>query len=67
MEDRAYPIAPLDADGNDRRFTFGFVHDVGKVLEEHGYPPVGQQWRDHIELQQALYRFIYVGDERVAS
>lgn len=67
MEERAYPIAPLGADGNDHRFTFGFVHDVGKVFEEHGYPSIGQRWGDHLELQQALYRFIYLGDERAVS
>jgi hypothetical protein len=33
--------------------------DVAKVLEAHGYPPVraGLDW---VELQQALYGFLYV-------
>lgn len=70
MDERSYPIEPADPDGDDPRFTFGFVHDVGEVLARHGFPRVGQSWRDHLELQQALYRFIYVGDtrtERLAS
>lgn len=68
MDDRSYPITPIDLD--DPRFTFGFVHEVGEVLARHGFPAVGESWRDHLELQQALYRFIYVGDtrtERLAS
>jgi hypothetical protein len=70
MDERSYPIKPADPDGDDPRFTFGFVHEVGEVLAKHGFPGVGQSWRDHLELQQALYRFIYVGDmrtERLAS
>ncbi|MFS8104832.1 hypothetical protein LFM09_47800 [Lentzea alba] len=70
MDENSYPITLPDSDGDDRRFTFGFVHEVGEVFARHGYPPVGQSWRDHLELQQALYRFIYVGGtrtERLAS
>lgn len=62
---RAFPIRPLPDD--DARFTFGLTSDVAKVLQEHGYPPV-TNGRDLLELQQALYRFLYVGpdDEAVS-
>ncbi|WP_327160486.1 hypothetical protein [Streptomyces zaomyceticus] len=61
MSDRAYPIRPKPDD--DPRFTFGLVIDVARVLEEHGYPPV-KAGLDIVDLQQALYRFLYVGEER---
>lgn len=64
MDERSYPIELADPDGHDPRFTFSLVHEVGEVLTKHGFPGVGESWRDHLELQQALYRFIYVGDLR---
>lgn len=58
MTDRSYPISPRPDD--DPRFTIGLTVDVIKVLEEHGYPPV-KNGLDIVDLQQALYRFLYVG------
>jgi hypothetical protein len=51
----AYPL-PRPAD--DPKFTFGLIRDVGKVLAEHGYPPVGSGV-DHVRLQQTLFGFLY--------
>ena len=59
-QERAYPLPPA---GEDPRFTFGLSVDVAKVLEQHGYPPV-TAGRDLVDLQQALYRFLYVGGGR---
>jgi methyl coenzyme M reductase alpha subunit len=61
VSERAYPIRPQPED--DSRFTFGLTADVIKVLESHGYPPV-KNGLDIVALQQALYRFLYVGEER---
>lgn len=62
---RAFPIRPKPAD--DSRFTFGLTIDVAKVLAAHGYPdltdPAAGSGHDIVELQQALYRFLYVGEE----
>ncbi|RKN43109.1 hypothetical protein [Streptomyces hoynatensis] len=57
MSERAYPIRPVPSD--DRRFTFGLAIEVAAVLERHGYPPV-KSGEDLLELQQALFRFLYV-------
>ena len=59
-EPRAYPLPEA---GHDPRFTFGLSVDVAKVRERHGYPPV-TSGRDLVDLQQALYRFLYVGGDR---
>jgi hypothetical protein len=62
---RQYPIRPRPDE--DSRFTFGFALDVAKVLKEHGYPAV-TSGRDFLELQQALFGFLYGGpDGEVAS
>ncbi|MDK1474933.1 hypothetical protein QNO07_16135 [Streptomyces sp. 549] len=53
---RAYPIRPLPDD--DARFTFGLIRDVAEVLAAHGFPPV-TSGLDHVDLQQALFRFLY--------
>lgn len=53
--ERAYPLPAVD---EDPRFTFGLSVDVAKVLEQHGYPPIATG-RDLVELQQALYGFLY--------
>lgn len=64
MSERDYPIRPLPAE--DRRFTFGLVRDVAVVLERHGYPRVVNAM-DHVDLQQALFRFLYdSGNEAVS-
>lgn len=62
---RVFPVKPQG--GGDPRFTFGLTLDVAKILAEHGYPdltdPAVARGGDFVELQQALYRFIYVGPE----
>lgn len=61
MTARAYP---LPQDGNDDpRFCFGLVHDVGKVLEAHGFPPV-KNGTDAVDLMAALFRFVYATEGR---
>lgn len=54
---RQYPIRPAS---DDPRFTLGLTLDVAAVLERHGYPKVAAGL-DVVDLQQALYRFLYVG------
>lgn len=51
----AYPLPQAD---DDPRFTFGLVLDVAELLVTHGYPrpAAGADW---VELQQALFRFLY--------
>lgn len=53
---RLYPITPPPDD--DPRFTLGLAIDVAGVLEAHGYPEI-TGGGDFVELQQALYRFLY--------
>ena len=53
--ERAYPLPPAE---EDPRFTIGLTLDVAKMLEAHGYPPV-RAGLDLVELQQALYGFLY--------
>jgi hypothetical protein len=55
---RQYPIRPQPED--DSRFTFGLAKDIADVLEAHGYPKIAAGL-DFVDLQQALYRFLYVG------
>ena len=63
-QQRTYPLVLTDA---DHRFTFGLVHDVGEVLAGHGYPPL-VAGGDLVELQQALFRFLYrTGDAGVSG
>jgi hypothetical protein len=47
---------------DDPRFTFGLTYDVAAVLAEYGYPKIDggkDGGRDFVELQQALWRFLY--------
>ena len=53
-----YPLPKID---DDPRFTVGLTLDVVKVLEEHGYPR--PEAVDYVDLQQALFRFLYVGKD----
>ncbi|MGW4520129.1 hypothetical protein [Amycolatopsis sp. NPDC004378] len=53
---RAYPLPQPE---NDSRFTIGLVLDVADVLTRHGYPPLSGGGDDHVQLQQALFRFLY--------
>lgn len=61
MTDRAYPL-PRRPEG-DPRFTFGLIRDVAKVLADHGYPPI-VSGADHVDLQQALFGFIYARSDQ---
>jgi hypothetical protein len=54
---RRYPIS-RPADGNDSRFTMAVTLNVAKVLEKHGFPTI-ENGRDWVNLQQALFDFIY--------
>jgi hypothetical protein len=54
--ERQYPISPAPDD--DPRFTFGLAKDVADVLQAHGYPEI-TNGLDFLDLQQALYRFLY--------
>ncbi|WP_275293202.1 hypothetical protein [Amycolatopsis sp. La24] len=56
---RNYPLEHPESSGNDARFTFGLVLDVAEVLTRHGYPPLADSGLDHVDLQQALFRFLY--------
>lgn len=58
-DDRPPAAYPLPQTDDDSRFSFGLVLDVAEVLERHGYPrpAAGADW---VELQQALWRFLYV-------
>lgn len=53
--DRLYPCPRTE---DDPRFTFGLVLDVFGMLAKHGYPST-KSGRDFVELQQALFRFLY--------
>ena len=58
--ERTYPLArPAD----DPRFNLGLLVDVARVLAEHGYPQISEG-RDIVELQQALFGFLYAKEER---
>ena len=58
--ERVYPVTPMDGDA-DPRFTFGLLIDVVRLIEAHGYPSI--TGRDAIELQLALFRFLYGGSD----
>lgn len=62
MSARAYPL-PRPESGDDPRFTFGLMYDVGKVLEAHGFPPV-RNGSDHVDLMQALFGFVFASEAR---
>lgn len=51
-----YPL-PRPPEGDDHRFTFGLMLDVGDVLAKHGYPKVAG--RDAVALMRRLFDFIY--------
>lgn len=58
---RVFPVA---GDDSDPRFTKGLVIEVAALLQRHGYPgPIDMAPADWADLQQALYRFLYVGGE----
>jgi hypothetical protein len=51
-------LYPLPRPAADDRFTFGLLIDVLDVLETHGYPRPAAGG-DLVELQLALFRFLY--------
>ncbi|ADP78359.1 hypothetical protein [Pseudofrankia inefficax] len=55
MTGRAYPLPRPD---DDPRFTFGLMLDVAAVLARRGYPTL-TSGADLVELQQALFGFLY--------
>jgi hypothetical protein len=57
--DRTYPLPRPD---NDPRFSYGLLFDVRRVLIEHGYPTV-EHGRDLVDLQLALFAFLYGSGE----
>lgn len=61
MSARAYPLPRPESD--DPRFNFGLIHDVGKVLESHGFPPV-RNGSDHVDLMTALFGFVFESEAR---
>jgi uncharacterized protein DUF6284 len=63
---RRYPLPPPAAAGEDPRFSFGLLVDVAKVLEQHAYPRV-TAGRDLLELQMALFRYLYAAEQSGAD
>lgn len=60
---RAYPVP--DPGGSDPRFTHGLLGELAELLQRHGYADVHtMQGQDWVDLQQALYRFLYGGETR---
>jgi hypothetical protein len=53
----AFPIKQPPAD--DGRFTMGLTFDVRDVLKKHGYDMSDFDGMDFLNLQQALFRFLY--------
>ncbi|MFF4524188.1 hypothetical protein [Streptomyces bluensis] len=62
---RHYPLPPPTS-GEDPRFCFGLLIDVAKVLEQHGYPPI-TSGRDLLELQMALFTYLYAAETETAD
>ena len=56
-----YPIVPAPDD--DRRFTIGFILDVDTVLQRHGFPTIRDNGHDYMNLQLALFRFLYRAED----
>jgi hypothetical protein len=57
---RAYPL-PRPAD--DPRFNLGLTADLIEVLAQHGYPKI-TEGADIVELQMALFGFLYAKEEQ---
>jgi hypothetical protein len=58
VSERVFPL-PMPGSGDDSRFTFGLLVDVRSVLVDHGYPAADMTGLDLVELQHALFRFLY--------
>jgi hypothetical protein len=56
VSERLYPIRPLPE--ADSRFTLSLAFDVADVLKDHGFPELAAGL-DFVDLQQALYGFLY--------
>lgn len=61
---KSYPVPrpELRNAADDRRFTVGLIHEVAKAIESRGYPVL--ETLDLVELQQALFRFLYLPEGR---
>jgi len=51
-------VYPLPRPAADDRFTYGLLIDLADLLAVHGYPQP-TAGADLVELQQALFRFLY--------
>lgn len=60
---RAYPMPRRAA---DPRFTWGLTHEVRDVLVRHGFP-AEFSGMDLVELQQALFTFLYAPSTPVVN
>jgi len=58
---RNYPVT-LELTEDDPRFTMGLTFEVSEVLKRNGYPQ--PEALDFIDLQQALFRFLYQKENR---
>ncbi|OAA28232.1 hypothetical protein UG55_1006205 [Frankia sp. EI5c] len=56
-------VYPLDPPAEDPRFTLGLTFDVARLLESHGYPAI-TSGADLLELQMALFRYLYAETPR---
>jgi hypothetical protein len=56
MSTRAYPLPRPE--GDDPRFNFGLLHEVAKVIEDAGYPPL-TNGTDLVDLRGVLFGFLY--------
>jgi hypothetical protein len=56
--DQPAPAYPIPQPADDHRFCYGLGIDVGKVLAQHGYPPV-RTGQDLGRIMTALFRLIY--------
>ncbi|RFU82884.1 hypothetical protein DY218_30575 [Streptomyces triticagri] len=62
---KAYPVTPEGGD-DDPRFTFGLLHDVRMAIQSHDYPEISNGL-DLVDLQMALFGFLYGTNERRAG
>jgi hypothetical protein len=63
MSARNFPLPRTEDD--DPRFNYGLIFDVALALAAAGYPAVVGV--DHVELGQALFKFIYAAEDVPAA
>lgn len=63
IETKAVRAYPLPRPAEDPRFNLGLTADIARVIAEHGYPEI-TEGRDIVELQQALFGFLYAKENR---